>query len=70
MVYKMTASAASLTFIVLRMRAWSSMKVDKSGICRSPRGNQAKQPGVRNHWREMRTGVDQGEKALLQSVSL
>ena len=66
----MTASAAGLTFIVLRMRAWSSVKVDKSGVCRCPRRNRAKQPGVRNHWRERRTGVGQGEEALLQSVSL
>lgn len=70
MVYKMTASAANLTFIVLRMRTWSSMQVEKSDICRSPRRNQAKQPGIRNHWREMRTGLDQGEKALLQSVAM
>lgn len=49
-VYKMTVSAANLTFLVLIKRAWSSTKVEKSSICKKQRRNQTKLFSIRNHW--------------------
>lgn len=67
-VYKMTASAANLTFIVPMKRAWFNIKVEKSSMCRKPRGHQAKQPSIRNHWGELKDWGGLERNALLQSV--